>query len=180
MKKKSLFDETLTILFCHFYTTSWKTSDLFFFLQDKKLLDYYQPWALRYLHVATKVAGEFFGETALINSKPRSASCMAASKVKILSLDKASFRKFIGEVREPRNKTEFLIECFPKMSNRNTEVFQYPFEFKVMNRGDFITKRGGTSDHLFLLYQGEVGIFQDRDKNIKKKKRKKSVKVNYF
>ena len=40
--------------------------------------------------------GAYFGEIALLESKPRQATCMAVGPVKVLALDRATFTRVLG------------------------------------------------------------------------------------
>jgi cAMP-dependent protein kinase regulator len=55
-------------------------------------------------------AGDYFGELALLNSKPRAASIKATSKLKLMSIDKASFKRLLGPLEEilKRNMQKYI------------------------------------------------------------------------
>ncbi|KAL8429108.1 hypothetical protein Efla_003161 [Eimeria flavescens] len=50
--------------------------------------------------VAVAHSGEYLGEIAFLNNQPRTASCVAKSKVKLLYLDRDEFNKYLGQLSE--------------------------------------------------------------------------------
>jgi cAMP-dependent protein kinase regulator len=50
--------------------------------------------------VKTISDGGFFGEVALVTKHPRAADCVAASKVKVLSMGRDAFERLMGPVEE--------------------------------------------------------------------------------
>jgi len=45
-------------------------------------------------------AGDYFGERALIKNEPRAANIIALSNLKVLSLDRHSFKRLMGNMEE--------------------------------------------------------------------------------
>ncbi|CDJ50796.1 CAMP-dependent protein kinase regulatory subunit, putative [Eimeria brunetti] len=50
--------------------------------------------------VAVVKAGEYLGEIGFLNSQPRTASCVAKTKVKLLCLGRAEFDKYLGHLAD--------------------------------------------------------------------------------
>ena len=50
--------------------------------------------------------GDYFGELALLKNEPRAASVIAASKCKLLSLDRRSFKRLLGPVEDILKRCE--------------------------------------------------------------------------
>lgn len=51
--------------------------------------------------------GDFFGELALLNDAPRAASIVAATDVKVASLDKNAFQRLLGPVEGILRRTKY-------------------------------------------------------------------------
>ncbi len=71
--------------------------------------------------------GDFFGEMALIDGSPRSATAIAETDVELITFDKAAFRKKIGE--EPL--IEYIITELSKRLRRADEQIKF-----LMIKGD--------------------------------------------
>lgn len=60
---------------------------------------------------ATKVmdykAGDYFGELALLKGEPRAANIVAQSDVKVLTLDRVSFKKMLGPLQDILARTSY-------------------------------------------------------------------------
>jgi CRP-like cAMP-binding protein len=63
--------------------------------------------------------GGIFGEMAMINAAPRSATATALSKVKLARVTREQFRKFVSE------NTEFSLLVMAVLANRLRAVDQY-------------------------------------------------------
>lgn len=56
--------------------------------------------------IRTLEPGAFFGEQALLNNEPRSATCVAKTKCTLLAMERESFEKLFGplKVSDSRHK----------------------------------------------------------------------------
>lgn len=52
--------------------------------------------------------GDFFGELALLNDKPRAASVAASTDVKVASLGKSAFQRLLGPVESIMRRTRYV------------------------------------------------------------------------
>jgi cAMP-dependent protein kinase regulator len=62
------------------------------------------------LEVKTYKAGDYFGELALIKGDPRAANIIATSDVKVISLDRNSFKRLLGPMEDilKRNSDSYV------------------------------------------------------------------------
>lgn len=65
--------------------------------------------------IATRSAGEFIGEMALVEESPRSASVIAKTACKVLEITKSNFEKIIKE------KPSFALDVLESLSNKLRE-----------------------------------------------------------
>ncbi|CAI4215138.1 unnamed protein product [Parascedosporium putredinis] len=52
--------------------------------------------------------GDFFGELALLNDKPRAATVVAATDVKVAVLGKSAFQRMLGPVESIMRRTKYV------------------------------------------------------------------------
>lgn len=64
--------------------------------------------------------GDFFGEMALLNDKPRSATVRTVDDVRVLALDKADFREVVAE--HPRLALELLEAMSVRIRNADEQI----------------------------------------------------------
>ena len=69
--------------------------------------------------------GDYFGELALLKNEPRAANVIAATKLKVVSLDRNSFKRLLGPLDDilKRNMDAY----------QNYAWFEYTIEFKPAN-----------------------------------------------
>ena len=62
------------------------------------------------LEVKTYTAGDYFGELALIKGDPRAANVISTSDLKVISLDRNSFKRLLGPIEEilKRNSDSYV------------------------------------------------------------------------
>lgn len=70
----------------------------------------------RSMHLATLKAGDFFGEMALVDQSPRSATAVADEDTKLLVLDEAKFLYLL------RNQPHFALAIMHRLSDRLREA----------------------------------------------------------
>lgn len=118
-------------------------------------------------------AGEGFGELALKNNAPRSASVVCSADCEFLIITKKQFKHLFLE--KEHEKEQFLRETFPFLNSISTISFNYilfSFKTEVYNKGTYLTVEGKVNNpkksKLFLIFRGECLI----EKNI-------SIQVNH-
>lgn len=123
---------------------------------------------IRYMDV-----GEGFGELALKNNAPRSASVVCSTDCEFLIITKKQFKHLFLE--KEHEKEKFLRDTFPFLNSISTISFNYilfSFKTEVYNKGSYLTIEGKVNNpkksKLFLIFRGECLI----EKNI-------SIQVNH-
>ncbi len=120
----------------------WKKDQLDLLASDKAY-QYMRNACFLYWMVATKLAGDIIGEQALLNKAPRNATLVAATEVKLLTLDKDSFDQFMGYVAQMQEeRVRFFSSCFPLISKRALANFHCMFQRTSKQRGEAVTIRG--------------------------------------
>ena len=58
-------------------------------------------------------AGDYFGELALLKNEPRAANIIAKTKLRVVSLDRNSFKRLLGPLDEmlKRNMDAYMNYC---------------------------------------------------------------------
>src|SRR6266704_2648281 len=79
--------------------------------------------------LATLGAGEFFGEMAILNNKPRSAGAVMAENGKLLVIDPRTFEAMI------RGNVEIAVRLIKKLSDRLQEADQEMGTLLLVERG---------------------------------------------
>lgn len=62
--------------------------------------------------------GDYFGELALLNDKPRQASVVAKTDVKIAELGREGFKRLLGPVEDIMRRTDYDTNVLPKMGSQ--------------------------------------------------------------
>ena len=78
--------------------------DAFYFLESGEA-DAYKSGSTAPVKAYTK--GDFFGELALLNDKPRAASVVARNEVKVASLGTTAFQRLLGPVESILRRTKY-------------------------------------------------------------------------
>lgn len=62
------------------------------------------------IEVKTYSTGDYFGELALIRGEPRAANIIATSDLKVISLDRNSFKRLLGPIEDilKRNSDTYI------------------------------------------------------------------------
>src|SRR5947199_7360758 len=72
----------------------------------------------REAHLATLPPGEFFGEMAIVNNRPRSATATVIEDARALVIDRRTFDAMI------RGNTEIAVRLIKKLANRLEQANQ--------------------------------------------------------
>ncbi|CAD8155566.1 unnamed protein product [Paramecium octaurelia] len=116
--------------------------------------------------------GDYFGELALLERKPRGADVISVTDSFILGLDKDSFDRIMAT----KTKRQFLhlldtLSCnsiLKEISKNTVKALFMIMERKVYNYGDIIYKYGEKGSSLYFIIEGEFKMLS----NIYKKEEK--------
>ncbi|CAD8051343.1 unnamed protein product [Paramecium primaurelia] len=131
--------------------------------------------------ITTLKDGQYFGELALLERKPRGADIVAITDCFILELDKDSFDRIMS-TKAQRQFLHLLetLSCNVMLKDLSKNAIKALFmimERKVYNYGDVIYKQGDKGDSLYFIIEGEFKMVT----NVKKEFMKNgSDEVFYF
>ena len=128
--------------------------------------------------VATLSRGEYFGEQAILENKPRNASIWSRTPVRLIAVPGRVFMEMIEEDRrraaEARQKEPCAIELLQKiwrfrMITSQIEIFKelpaeakgqiiFQFQEREFAPGDVILRKGSTTDEVYSISEGKVEI----------------------
>lgn len=111
-----------------------------------------------------EVAGECFGELALIYNSPRAASIIATSSIKLWTLDLRTFRYILATTSSSLilKRCEFLKKCsfLEILNNDQISKLAGALEVITYKKNDYIVKQGDIADSFFIIEEGEVKCTQ--------------------
>jgi len=120
---------------------------------------YIKDGYFRYKPAKTLSAGDYFGELALINNKPRSATVVACRDVHCLSLTKKDYQDVTMRSLETINPNiRFLKEFFPEATKINLAKIAYSLTEHHLNYNNKIYEEGDFPDAMYFIKQGEVQL----------------------
>ncbi|CAD8103285.1 unnamed protein product [Paramecium primaurelia] len=116
----------------------------------------------KFMLVAQKQSGTIFGEMALTNDKPRTASIFGLTDLKLLSLSKANFKQ-VGEkgMKALQQKIDYFLKMFPHMTKHKMSKLILYFTSAKFPANFFIWKQGDETDGFLLLKDGEMQLLQN-------------------
>ncbi|CAD8130126.1 unnamed protein product [Paramecium sonneborni] len=116
----------------------------------------------KFMLVAQKQSGTIFGEMALTNDKPRTASILGLTDLKLLSLSKANFKQ-VGEkgMKALQQKIDYFVKMFPHMTKHKMSKLILYFTSAKFPANFFIWKQGDETDGFLLLKDGEMQLLQN-------------------
>jgi len=144
--------------------------DYFDMLFEYKLLEeisetapgkYIKDGYFRYKPVKRMIAGDYFGELALIINKPRSATVVACCDVHCLSLTKKDYQDVTMRSLETINPNiRFLKDFFPEATKINLAKIAYLLTEHHLNYNNKIYEEGDVPDAMYFIKQGEVQLIK--------------------
>jgi CRP-like cAMP-binding protein len=139
----------------------WRPEDMLLLAcPEDKFPQYFYGNEYRYKLVAAKTPGEIVGETALLESLPRTATVCALNEVRCLTIDKETFQKYMGEARaRQQDRVRFFQTKFQELSKRNLSNFHCMFEHLLFTRGQTIFLEGDLASWFYILEAGRVDIY---------------------
>ncbi|CAK62252.1 unnamed protein product (macronuclear) [Paramecium tetraurelia] len=122
--------------------------------------------------ITTLKDGEYFGELALLERKPRGADIVAMTDCFILELDKDSFDRIMS-TKAQRQFLHLLetLSCNVMLKDLSKNAIKALFmimERKVYNYGDVIYKQGDKGDCLYFIIEGEFKMVSNVKKEFTK------------
>ncbi|EWS72675.1 cyclic nucleotide-binding domain protein (macronuclear) [Tetrahymena thermophila SB210] len=114
------------------------------------------------VHIRDLNEGESFGELALIDKKPRSATVTCITDCHFITFDKISFDKIIKNQQIKQFKEELLRlkknYLFSRFSGNSLKNLYLLFQIIPFKKGDVIVKEGEKSDKIYVVREGEFKV----------------------
>lgn len=109
--------------------------------------------------------GDYFGERALLTDEPRAANIIAIEEVECLVLDRESFDKHLGPLKElmDHNLGYRVLKSVPLLSELNHEMYDElvdELEKEEFRSGETIIKEGEIGHKFFIIRDGSVDVMK--------------------
>ena len=156
------------------------------YIVDSGELDCFKilPGTSKEKFLKTYVAGEAFGELALLYNCPRAATIKAKTSCILWSLDRDTFNNIVKEsARMKRQKYEtFLksVEILSTMDEYEISVVSEALRRCVFREGEYIIRRGEVGDVFYIIEEGEAVAFGSKDHGKASIPEMNYSKGNYF
>ena len=104
----------------------------------------------------------------------RSATLLALARTKCITLDRKTFKRYLGHLEEKQiEKMNFFEACFENISRKILKTFYYDFEEVSFNFGDIITVQTLPITALYIVKEGLAGVYLKKASEIETIKNKK-------
>ena len=156
------------------------------YIVDSGELDCFKilPGTSKEKFLKTYVAGEAFGELALLYNCPRAATIKAKTSCILWSLDRDTFNNIVKEsARMKRQKYEtFLksVEILSTMDEYEISVVSEALRRCVFREGEYIIRQGEVGDVFYIIEEGEAVAFGSKDHGKASIPEMNYSKGNYF
>ena len=104
------------------------------------------------------VAGEGFGDLALINDKPRAATIMTTEPCEFARIEKDDYNRILRFMhdREIKDRVSFLrkIKQFESWNDDSLKTIAGLYEMKLFKAGSVIIRDKDPASHFFLIFSG--------------------------
>ncbi|MDA1143007.1 MAG: cyclic nucleotide-binding domain-containing protein [Planctomycetota bacterium] len=117
--------------------------------------------------VAHLSAGDFFGELALLENAPRSATVKATDHVEVLILDRPVFDRFVESFGEARDKLANAIRAlrliqqiplFDDFSQEEVATVATQFQIESFKSGEEVISFGEMGDKFYVIQSGQAEV----------------------
>jgi len=112
--------------------------------------------------VATLTQGQSFGELALLNQKPRSATMLCTTDCDFAVIDKQSYDKVIRQIQKKiqNERVQFLrsIPFFAKWTKTSLTKFSLMLKPRKLKRNQIVFREGDECDWVFIVKKGEFEV----------------------
>lgn len=107
--------------------------------------------------------GAYFGELALLSQDKRSANVIALGEVTCFVLDRHSFIKLLGPLRDIMNQHSVMrvlkrIPLFRNLSQKELESMAQAFTSRRYQPGEYVITEGTPAKEFFIISEGTVTI----------------------
>jgi cAMP-dependent protein kinase regulator len=115
--------------------------------------------------------GDSFGELALLNEKPRAASCVCSSmKGECMVIRKIDFKEILGKSHvatlQARAKWLRVVPLFRSLDPKTLLVVASHMSTRSYRRHEIIVKEGAHAGSMFLLVRGRCRVFKSDDNRL--------------
>ena len=115
--------------------------------------------------------GDSFGELALLNEKPRAASCVSSSlKCEVMVIRKKDFKEILGKSHiatlQARAKWLRVVPLFRSLDPKSLLVVASHMSTRSYRRHEIIVKEGKHAGSMFLLVKGRCRVFKSDDNRL--------------
>jgi CRP-like cAMP-binding protein len=125
--------------------------------------------------IDTLGTGDSFGEIALIEHVPRTATIRTINAVTVLKLDKKYFEQFILEGGSGKDTITDLIRIskmlmgtgiFSYLNPRQISSLVHTLKKQTFNKGESVFQQGDTGDRFYIVKEGEVQVQHTKDSKV--------------
>ena len=115
------------------------------------------------VQVKTLDQGQYFGELALMNNRPRLASIVATTHTVLAVLHKVHFNSILKRLEEQRQMKEMsFFAQLPLFSEYNTNLIRFIYlnSFKfIYNRGQIVFREDEDVEYFYIVKSGDFEVY---------------------
>ncbi|CAI2378444.1 unnamed protein product [Moneuplotes crassus] len=121
------------------------------------------PYEGCYKEVACQKVGEYFGELALLSSKPRAATVLCTEDTQFASISKNEYQDIIGKIHKNivEDKIKILkeIPCLAHYSKQFLSKVSLSLQEVSYKRGNTVFSHGDPCKYVYIVKTGEFEMF---------------------